>query len=66
MIDNFVAQVFDQIEFKKRNTFFYEIEFARTASTIKGCVLYSVKNEYNGEAFNSGFSVPVHECKILK
>jgi hypothetical protein len=38
MIDNFVARLFSQIEFKKHNTLIDEIEFPGIASTVKGYV----------------------------
>ena len=61
MIDNFVAHLFNQIEVRKHGILIDEIEFTGITSTIKGCVAYSGLNEYNGEAFNSGFKVPIHE-----
>ena len=61
MANNFVAQLFHHTEVKKHNTVIDEIEFTGIASTIKGYVSYSGINEYNGEAFNSGFKVPKNE-----
>jgi len=55
IIDNFVAHLFSQIDFRKYGTLIDDIEFPGIASTIKGCVEYPGLNVYNGKAINSGF-----------
>jgi len=63
MVNNFVAHLFPQIEVKNHGTLIDEIEFTGMASTVKGCVSYPGLNEYNGEAFNSGFKTSAHESQ---
>jgi hypothetical protein len=60
LVDNFVAQMFPQIEVKKHNTLIDEIDYTGVASTVKGCVSYTGPNESNDYAINSGFKSLPH------
>ena len=60
-MDNFVANLFPQIEVKKHGTIIDEVDFAGVTSTVQGCVSYSGPSECNGKAFNSGFNKFAHE-----
>jgi hypothetical protein len=63
MVNNFTAHLFPQIDVKKHGTLIDKIEFTGITSTVKGCVSYPGLNEYNGEAFNSGFKTLPHESQ---
>ena len=61
LVENFVTNVFPQMEVKKHDTLIDEIDFAGIASAVKGRVSYPGPSEYNINAFNSDFNKFVHE-----